>query len=207
MVPLTDSPRLRRALEAFDAANSEDPVAEPDRLGRRVPRALLYSQRMSDRVQALNAAASEELRLAARCQHLRRWEHPRSSFPEGREGYLAWRRACALAHRDAAAAILEGCDYDDEVIRRVGSLLLKEGLADDPEAQCLEDAACLVFIEFQLCEFGRTLTDSKLDRILRRTWDKMSARSREVALALELDPQVVSWIRRAGLIPEGDEKC
>ena len=44
------------------------------------------------------------LRLAARCQHLERWSVPRASFPEGKPGYLAWRRSLYVKQADRARA-------------------------------------------------------------------------------------------------------
>ena len=44
--------------------------------------------------------ASEELRLAARAHHIRRWQRPRSTFPEGRGGYLRWRTSLHAFHAE-----------------------------------------------------------------------------------------------------------
>jgi hypothetical protein len=199
LVTAVDSGRFRAALAAFDGANSRDPQTEVDRDGDLVPRALLYARRMSRVIDQFCPNASESLQLAARSQHLRRWELPRDDFSAGRQGYLDWREHCAAVHRETAAAILAECGYPDSEIVRVGELLQKEDRQGDPEVQCLEDVACLVFIEFYLKDFGRRFEDSKLDRILRRTWGKMSVEGRRAAAALEIAPQVSSWLVRAGL--------
>jgi hypothetical protein len=39
----------------------------------------LYAQRLTDWVLRLSPDATEELRLAARCQHICRWEIPREN--------------------------------------------------------------------------------------------------------------------------------
>ena len=77
------------ARRAIDAAHAADPNRTPD--GR--PAELVYADRMEAWVVRLNSAAPTLLRLAARCQHLERWQVPRATFPEGRPGYLAWRRS------------------------------------------------------------------------------------------------------------------
>lgn len=46
------------------------------------------------------------LRLAARCQHLERFKTPRSSFPEGKAGYLQWRRSLYSKQADKAKEVL-----------------------------------------------------------------------------------------------------
>ena len=78
---------LARTLRAIDAANSADPTIEESQ-----PAALLYGQRMSAELARLVPDASEPLQIAARGQHIERWLLPRAAYPEGREGYLAWRR-------------------------------------------------------------------------------------------------------------------
>ncbi|MCZ7582741.1 MAG: DUF4202 domain-containing protein [Deltaproteobacteria bacterium] len=106
--------------------------------------------------------------------------------PRGRQGYHAWRRAAAAYHADTAETILRDAGYGDETVRRVRSLLLKEGLGRDPETQTLEDAACLVFLEDELGAFAKKTDPEKLPVIIRRTWAKMSPRAREMAMALDL---------------------
>ena len=60
------------ALRRFDEENARDPNQENGR-----PRELLYAERLTDWVLKLAPDASEALRLAARCQHICRWQSPR----------------------------------------------------------------------------------------------------------------------------------
>ena len=60
----------------------------------------------------------------------------------------------------------------------------KVGLARDPEVQLFEDAICMVFFELDFADLVSKHDDAKLLDILRRTWEKMSPRGREAALAL-----------------------
>src|SRR5207249_10366915 len=133
------SGRFQDAIARFDAANAQDPR------GIQLP----YAQRLSAWVERLAPDASEALRLAARCQHLRRWEIPRESYPAGRVGYLKWREALKHFHAEEAGKILREVCYDDVTIERVRNLNLKK---KDPETSVLEDALCLLFLETQFDE-------------------------------------------------------
>jgi hypothetical protein len=188
--------RFARAVELIDAANSEDPRREAGESGDE-PKELLYSRRMSRWLDRLDPEASEPLRLAARAQHLCRWRIERSAYPEGRQGYLRWRRECAEMHARLAAEILAGVGYDTATIDRVSDLVRKKGLPHDPEALALEDTACLVFLEHELEAFAPRHDETKLVQILERTWRKMSPRGRAAALALDLPPAARALIEKA----------
>lgn len=174
-------------MERFDAANREDPRRDQD-AGEPVPREWLYSQRMSAWLERLEPAASEELRLAVRAQHLCRWRLERTRFPAGRSGYLAWRRACAEMHAALAAEILAEVGYRAATITRVGELIRKRHRTTDTESQCLEDVACLVFLQYGLESFSRTQPAEKLQSVLRKTWRKMSPRAHAAAAEMGLGP-------------------
>src|SRR5436305_12953484 len=64
-----DAERFKRALAQFDEENSRDPNRELAD-GVQQPKELVYAQWLTDWVLRLSPNASEELRLAARCQHL-----------------------------------------------------------------------------------------------------------------------------------------
>jgi hypothetical protein len=180
-------PRFAAALAAIDAANAEDPTAETVE-GRRVPKELAYARRMTAWLDRLAPEASEALRLAVRAQHIRRWTVPRDGYPMDRQGYHRWRTALARFHAEAAGAILERAGYDAATVARVGSLIRKERLRSDPEAQTLEDVACLVFLESYLADFAGRHDEAKVVDILRKTWRKMSKRGQDAALGLDLAP-------------------
>lgn len=168
--------RFQRAIERFDRENARDPNQKE----------LLYAHRMTQWLDRLVPDASEPLKLAARCQHIRRWEIPRASFPMDRVGYLNWRKTLHRFHADVAGGILEEVGYDQATISRVRSLLQKERLKADPEMQALEDVICLVFLENYFSDFAREREEAKVLNILRRTWAKMSDRGRAMAMTLEL---------------------
>jgi hypothetical protein len=177
------SARFEAALRRFDEENSRDPNGETVD-GVPHPRELLYAQRLTDWVLRLCPEASEELRLAARCQHLCRWKIPRQSCPMTRAGYLQWRAALKKFHAQKAGDILRETGYPEDVIRRVQDLNLKKHFPDDPEARVLEDALCLVFLEFQLADLATRTAEDKTINALQKSWQKMTPAARAEALKL-----------------------
>jgi hypothetical protein len=159
--------RLAAALAAIDAANSDDPnVIVVDGVER--PKEQAHAELMTDWVRRLDPECSEEQILAARAHHLRRWTVARSSYPDGRSGYLRWRTALKQQHADDVAAILRDVGYDDEAIERVQRIVRKQGLGRDPAVQVHEDALCLVFLETQFDELIERLGDDKTIDVLRK---------------------------------------
>ena len=175
--------RYRAAVAAIDAVNAEDPNTIVVR-GEERPKELAHAELMTAWVQVLDPGASESLLLAARAHHLRRWAVPRSSYPEGKRGYLRWRRDLHQRHATEAGQLLASVGYDDASRQRVATIVAKEGLAHDAEVQTLEDALCLVFLETQFADLAARTDPDRMVEITRRTLAKMSERGR--ALALEL---------------------
>ena len=128
---------------------------------------------MTDWLEKLYPQASEALHLAARAQHIRRWEVPRSGYPMDRAGYHRWRTGLYKFHADAAGEILIDAGYDAATIDRVRSMLQKQRLKTDAETQALEDVICVVFLENYFAEFAARHDDEKVIVILRRTWAKI----------------------------------
>jgi hypothetical protein len=190
------SSRLERALQLFDAANAEDPHIESAN-GKAWPREQLYSARLHSWVTRLVDAPSEPLLLAAHCQHLRRWKIPRGSFPATRAGYLRWRADLKKFHAAESAAILRDCGYDEVTIAAVQALNLKSNFPTDPDSRVLEDALCLVFLEFQFEELASRTSDEKMINALRKSWGKMSVSARQYALKLQYSAKCSDLIRQA----------
>ncbi len=185
--------RFDEAIARIDAAHAEDP--EKDAAGE--PRELVYARRMSAWLEKLVPDASEALRLAVRCQHLRRWAIPRSAYPAGKVGYLRWRKEEALAHSALAGEILARVGYDSEAVKHVQSLVKKERIKHDAQAQLLEDCACLVFLEYEFAEFAPMHEEAKLVDILHKSWSKMSPRGQAAALELKLPAPLRGIIEKA----------
>ena len=178
--------RLSEAFKQFDQANAEDPNTETVD-GTEHPKELLYAQRMTATLEEFAPEASDEVRLAVRCQHIRRWTIPRETYPDGREGYRRWRSDLAKFHADTASSILGKVGYNAESIDRLSVLLRKERLKSDPEVQLLEDVACLVFLTHYLAAFIEKHESTKVIDILRKTWRKMSDKGHAAALRLNWD--------------------
>jgi hypothetical protein len=174
-----------RAIRLIDEANARDPNTLVVG-GEARPKELAHAELLTAWVQRLRPDAGEALLLAARAQHLRRWEHPRASYPDGRSGYLRWRIAQQQFHATETGKILSEAGYDAATIERVQLLIQKKNLGSDPEVQALEDGLCLVFLETQFDSLGQRVADEKMVEILRKTWRKMSPDGRAAALSLNL---------------------
>jgi len=191
-----DEGRFQAALRRFDEENSRD----PNRLavdGAEEPRELVYARWLSDWVERLCPMASEELRLAARCQHICRWTIPRSQYPMTRVGYLQWREALKKFHASKAGEILREIGYPDEMVTRVQRLNLKKDFPKDPDVQVLEDALCLVFLERQLGDLASKSEEEKVINALQKSWGKMTPRAQEIALGLPYGEREKQLIEKA----------
>jgi len=184
--------KFQSALNRFDGENTRDPNRENDR-----PRELLNARRLTDWVLKLCPNASEALRLAARCQHICRWESPRENYPPTRAGYLRWRADLKKFHAEKSGEILREVGYDDTTIRRVQDLNLKKNFPADPAARVLEDALCLVFLEFQFAALAAKTDDEKIINALKKSWAKMTETARAEALKLEYGEREKNLIQRA----------
>ncbi len=167
------SERQRSAEAAIDAANAVDPTSVVVR-GEARPLALAHGQYAAEWVAALRPDADELLLIAARAHHLRRWELPRSRYPEGKAGYLRWKRDQRQRHATDAAELLAPLGYDDDEILQVQAWIRRDQLATDHGSQAIEDAACLVFIETQLADVATKLDHDHLIEVIRKTAKKMS---------------------------------
>lgn len=188
--------RFETAIDAIDAANAEDPNTDLYE-GREFPKELLYAIRMTEWLERFKPEASEALRLAARAQHIRRWEIPRDKYPMNRIGYLKWRTDLKHFHAKLAEKILRDAGYDGTLIERVQALIRKERLKQDKEAQALEDVICLVFLENYFADFSEKHDAAKIIEIVQKTWKKMSPAARKMALRLELAPEARALIEKA----------
>jgi len=183
---------LTAAFAAIDAANAADPNIMEWR-EERWPRAQLQGVLATEWTELLDPRASDGVLLAARAHHVRRWTIARASYPEGRVGYLRWRRALKEVHADVVAEILPGAGVAAETIARVQSLVRKEGLGHDPETQLVEDAICLTFLETQFEELAGRLDHDRLVTAVQKTVEKMS----DAAVALVAQTRISPTARAA----------
>ena len=192
---MTES-RFDRAIRRFREISAQDPERTLDG-GQERPRELVASERLIRWLERVQPAASESLRLAAHCQHIGRYATPRSTYPEGRIGYLKWRSDLAKAHAARAAEILLDAGYDSGTVDAVRAINLKQGLRTNPEVQSMEDALCLSFLEHEFPDFAEKHDDQKLIEIVAKTWRKMSPPARELAMGLAMSGRPRELVERA----------
>jgi len=186
------------AVAKIDAANAEDPNLEEVK-GEKVPKELLYGERMAAMMEETYPEASEVLKLAARSQHIRRWEIPREDYPMDRKGYLLWRTKLKQFHGELAAEILKANGYSSQDLIKIEDLINKRRLKSDPETQALEDVVCLVFLKYYFDAFinKHEKEEEKLLGILQKTWHKMSPKGHEKALSLGHTERALALINKA----------
>lgn len=187
--------RLQQTLLRFDQYNGADPNLFTWQ-GETCPQELFLAQKLHDWVLKLAPAASEPLVLASRCQHIGRWEITRSSYPEGRIGYLTWRKALMRHHAGIAEGIMRETGYDDDAIARVTTIVMKQGIKQDPDVQTMENALCLVFLQFQYEAFHPAHGEKIVD-ILKKSLLKMDAAGHQWALTLPYSATGMAYLQQA----------
>ncbi len=168
--------KLENVLLAIDNYNREDPHG----------REFLYSDRLTQWVYRLNPDPSEALRIAARGQHIGRWKSPRDTYPMDRVGYLKWREDLKQFHAQTVGELMGKEGYLPAEIEAVRQIVLKKNFRVNLEAQTIEDALCLVFLETQFEELRQKTPDEKMIDIIKKTWNKMSPQGKSVALTMDL---------------------
>jgi hypothetical protein len=189
------------AIAAFDKANAEDPNSEMAD-GKDYPKELLYAQRMTEMQERFAPEASEAVKLACRAQHIQRWKIQRSDYAMDKPGYMLWRTTLYKFHAETAGKLMKEVGYDDEMIARVKTIVGKKELKTNPETQMMEDVVGLVFIEYYMLAFAGQHPDYdevKWIQIIKKTWNKMSPRAHEFALAgkIKLPEALVPLILKA----------
>jgi hypothetical protein len=180
--------KLQLAFDLFDEYNKKSPeqiVFD----GEQFPLEYFYALKLFGWVNKLDPQADESLLLASRCQHIGRWEIPRKSYPDGRVGYLKWRSDLSKFHASKACELMDKAGYDEATQNRVCEIILKQKLKTNPDVQTMENALCLVFLEFQFDELISKLAEDKMIDILRKTWNKMIDPGRAMALGLQFSEE------------------
>ncbi len=190
------SDRLQKTLAAIDKLHAEDPEIENIN-GKNVPAELVYAERMSASLNKLVGNPSEFLQIAVRSQHLCRWLISRKDFPMDKPGYLKWRTELAKMHAEKAGEMMKANGYKEEEIDFTKKIIRKQNLKNSPEAQTMEDCACLVFLETGFLEFAAKHPEEKVIDILQKTWGKMSAQGQQIALGLKLPSEALKLIQKA----------
>lgn len=191
------SGKLAQVYAAIDAANAADPNLT-DVEGRKVPAALIYGQRMTAMLEKFQPDSSDELKIAARGQHIERFTVPRDTYPAGKAGYYRWRNELKNVHARRLGEIVRELGYDEEFAARVSQIVRKDRPKQDADMQTLEDVAVLVFLSYELDAFLAKYPHepAKLADILAKTWRKMSERGHEAVLALNPSEDVLALLHQ-----------
>ena len=192
---MSDTP-YSRTLAALDALHAEDP-RRVEVAGESVPRELWHAGRMSAWLERLHDRPDELMRLAVGGQPLQRWQVPRSDYPEGRVGYLTWRRDQGQRAGETTGGLMREAGFDDAAAEAVQRMIRKQGLGRDPGAQAVEDCACLVFLENYFGDFAKQIDHDHLIRIVQMTWKKMSPKAHELALGLPMSDEARGLVEEA----------
>jgi len=190
--------KLDAAFQLFDAYNKQDPRSF-EWEGITYPQEYFFAIKLYDWVLKLDPDAGEELLLASRSQHIGRWEIPRESYPEGREPYLKWRKDLAQHHAAITGNLMKQAGYDDPQIERVSQIILKKRIKVDADVQTIENALCLVFLQYQYEDFRKKYENEpgKMINILRKSLLKMDTHGHSFALNLNFTPQGLDLIKQA----------
>lgn len=114
-----------------------------------------------------------------------------------RVGYLKWRAELKKFHAEKSGQILREVGYDEELAGQVQALNLKKNFPADPDSRIIEDALCLVFLQFQLTDLAAKTDDDKMINALRKSWQKMTPAAHAEALKLPYAPRELSLIEQA----------
>jgi hypothetical protein len=188
--------KLHKAFALFDAYNKQDPTTHTWD-GKTYPSEYFYAIELYNWVLKLEPEANEAVLLASRSQHIGRWTVPRESYPAGKAGYLNWRSDLAKFHAAKASELMLEAGYDNDFIENVQKIILKQKIKLNPDAQLIEDALCLVFLQFQFDAFIAKHDDDKLIRIIKKTWNKMSQAGHDAALKLRFSDKAKDLIGKA----------
>ncbi|MDW5287681.1 DUF4202 domain-containing protein [Formosa sp. PL04] len=190
------SAKFEQAIALIDEKNAQDLNREISN-GESMPKELLYSQRMTDCLLNYMPTASEVLQIAARAQHICRWEIPRNEYPMTKAGYMNWRNDLKKMHGNLTGEILESVDYETDFVERVQFLMSKKSFKKDPDSQTLEDVVCLVFLQYYFEDFATKHDEEKLIDIVQKTWNKMSDAAHKKAMTLPFSEASFKLIQQA----------
>lgn len=190
------SSKLNQVISKIDEINSQDPNTEQVN-GTSMPKELIYGQRMSACLGEHWADASEYLQIAVRAQHIKRWAVARNEYPEGKAGYLKWRKELGVMHAQTAKQLMLDVGYSEDEAEKTAEITRKAKLKSNTDSQALEDVACLVFLTYYFEPFAAKHSDEKIVNIVQKTWRKMSEKAQNIALGLSLPAHLAELVEQA----------
>ena len=99
-----------------------------------------------------------------------------------------------MFHVEKIGGILRDIGYEENFIERVASLMSKNNMNADPDAQTLEDGLCLVFFETQFMDLVENTPADKIKIVVRKTLKKMGPKGQEFALKMKLPFEVKRFL-------------
>jgi hypothetical protein len=193
---ITEEQYLKASIE-INKAHAEDNSRQIES-EENYPAEVLYSQRMVEILDMINPDSSYVLKLAAQCQHFRRWEVPRGYFPYDRRGYHQWRRAVMDYQLVKTKELLLKVGLESDDIEQIVTTLFEQGNRLNPNAQMIMDAACLVFLKWYMEPFAAKHQSEKVTDILRKTMRKMSTNGKCFISQLNLPVSALQILEEAG---------
>ena len=76
-------------------------------------------------------------------------------------------------------------------------LNLKKNFPKDPQCRVLEDALCLVFLQFQFADLASRTAEDKMVNALKKSWAKMTSAAHAQALRLPFSSREKALLERA----------
>lgn len=188
--------QLDDVLSAIDNINKKD-INTTTVDGVAHPKELLYGQYMSACLNQYWPNANDNLKIAVRAQHIKRWHLKRAEYPTGKAGYLTWRKELGIFHAATTKALMLDNGYSEDEAEKTASIIRKEKLKSNQDSQTLEDVACLVFLQYYFDDFAAKHTQEKIIRIVQLTWRKMSEQGHNIALTLSLPDHLATLVNKA----------
>ncbi|MDO6428111.1 DUF4202 domain-containing protein [Thalassotalea sp. 1_MG-2023] len=188
--------RCQQAFAAIDKINRQDPNTLTIN-NESVAKELIYGHQMTACLNKYWPEANECLQVAVRAQHVKRWYIARTEYPEGKQGYLTWRKDLGKMHADIAKKVMLEHGYNEQEAEHTAKIIRKEKLKRDQDSQTLEDVACLVFLQHYFAPFAEKHSDEKVISILQKTWRKMSAQGQDIALTFTLPSHLAALVNKA----------
>lgn len=157
---------------------------------------VLYSKRMLETLLDFDTQAEDDLKIACYGQHIKRFAYPRSDYPEGRAGYLKWRKELYTIHANLVEDCILKANGSKQFAESVKNIMINK-VTGKGKSQTFEDVACLVFLKYYFNDFAVKHEESKLVTIIQKTWNKMSDKAHEAALKLKFTDEQMALLKKA----------
>lgn len=157
---------------------------------------VIYSKRMLETLLDFDPLAEDDLKIACYGQHIKRFAYPRTDYPEGRAGYLKWRKELYTIHANLVESCILKADGSEQFAESVKNIMVNK-VTGKGKSQTFEDVACLVFLKYYFSDFVVKHEESKLITIIQKTWNKMSDKAHEAALKFDFTDEQMELLKKA----------